>query len=140
MKRYLMLISTLFLAMAINSYSVAAESIEKHHQEMNKESSGLSGRIENGIRVIGIKASKHEFEPDRIVVKLGEKLRLVVTSVDANHQLAIAEFNVNLIVPVGETKSIEFVADKKGTFQSHCSFYYGDKPAYYFMHTNLMIK
>ena len=138
MKKYIGIFMVLSLVAFMGSYCFAADSAKG--QAVKLENLRLSGKTEAGIRVIKIKASKHSFEPEQIVVRLGEKLRLVVTSVDVNHQLAISEFKVNLIVPAGKTESVEFIADKKGTFQSSCSYYYGDKPAYYFMHINLIVK
>jgi cytochrome c oxidase subunit 2 len=85
----------------------------------------LSGVVENGLRVIEVKASQYKFEPDPIVVKLGERVRLVVTSADVAHGIAIDDFNVNLSVPEKQTKEVEFTADKKGTFHAHCSVYCG---------------
>ncbi|MFZ5800438.1 MAG: cupredoxin domain-containing protein [Candidatus Omnitrophota bacterium] len=89
------------------------------------EGPGLSGRIENGVRIIAVKASSYKFEPDPIVVKLGEKVRLVVTSTDVAHGLAIAEFKLRISIPAGKTETVEFIADKKGTFQMRCSVYCG---------------
>ena len=71
----------------------------------------LSGKLENGIRVIEVKASKFKFDPDPIVVKLGEKVRLVVTSMDVEHGIAIAEMGVNLPVPAQQTRSVDFTAN-----------------------------
>lgn len=97
-----------------------------------------SGKIENGVRVIKITASRYKFTPNQIVAKLGEKVRLVVTSTDATHGLAISEFNINLSVPTGKTTSIEFIADKKGNFHAHCSVYCG--PGHGHMHANFIVK
>lgn len=130
MKRYFMLIIILSLAVFISSYCLAASPMEsdthKSHQEENKEQGlELSGKLEDGLRVIEIKASRYKFDPDPIVVQLGEKVRLVVTSTDVVHGIAISEFKVSLPVPAGKTESVEFVADKKGTFPAYCSVYCG---------------
>ena len=98
----------------------------------------LSGKFENGIRIIEIKASRYKFEPDPIAVKLGEKVRLVATSLDVVHGLAISEFKINLTIPVGKTTSVEFIADKKGTFHAHCSVYCG--PGHGHMHASFIVE
>jgi len=98
----------------------------------------LSGRIEDGIRVIEVKASRYKFKPDPIVVSLGEKVRLVVTSADVAHGIVIPEFSVNLSIPAGKTESVEFVAERKGTFHAHCSVYCG--PGHAHMHASLIVK
>ncbi|MDD5169094.1 MAG: cupredoxin domain-containing protein [Syntrophales bacterium] len=107
------------------------------HHEMNADVP-LSGRVENGIRIVEVRASQYKFEPDPIVVRLGEKVRLSVTSADTAHGIAIVDFNVNLFVPAKQTKEVEFTADKKGTFHAHCSVYCG--PGHAKMHGSLIVK
>ncbi len=84
-----------------------------------------SGRVENGVRVVEVKASRYQFDPDPIVVNSGEKVRLVLTSTDVDHGLMIREFNVNISAGVGKPASFEFTADKKGEFLARCSVYCG---------------
>ncbi|MFH0941213.1 MAG: cupredoxin domain-containing protein [Candidatus Omnitrophota bacterium] len=98
----------------------------------------LSGKVENGIRIIEVKASRYKFEPDPIVVKLGEKVHFLVTSTDVAHGLAISEFKVNVSVSAGETKTSDFIADKKGAFHIYCSVYCG--PGHAHMHGTLVIQ
>lgn len=95
------------------------------HERIKGETLELSGRLENGVRIVEVKAYQYKFEPDPIVVRLGEKVRLVVTSTDVSHGIAISEFNINVPVPAGKTEDIEFTADKKGTFLAYCSVYCG---------------
>ncbi len=85
----------------------------------------FSGQIEDGVRVIKLKASKYKFEPDPIVVKKGEKVRVVASSSDVTHGISIPDFNLNLPIPAGKESVGEFTADKEGTFTSYCSVYCG---------------
>ena len=67
------------------------------------------------------------FEPARIEVTEGERVRLVVTSGDGVHGLEIKKFKVNKKVPRGgDTVTIEFVASAAGEFPILCSEYCGD--------------
>ena len=144
MKKYFNFIIALFLIVFMNSYCFAANPIEEqhhkghHHEAAMSENLQLSGRAENEIRIVEVKASRYKFQPDPIAVKLGEKVRLVVTSTDVSHGIAISEFNVKLSVPAGKTESIEFVADKKGTFHAYCSVYCG--PGHGHMHASFIVK
>ena len=70
-------------------------------------------------------ARKFEFEPAVIKVKQGDFVRLKVTSTDADHGIAIDELGINVKVPEGETKIVEFMADKKGEFTFMCSVFCG---------------
>jgi cytochrome c oxidase subunit 2 len=66
------------------------------------------------------------FEPARIEVTEGERIRLVVTSADGVHGLEIKKFKVNKKVPRGgEMITIDFVASAPGEFPILCSEYCG---------------
>lgn len=85
----------------------------------------FSGKLIEGVRVIELKASKYKFEPDPIVVKKGEKVRVVASSSDVAHGISIPEFKLSLAIPAGRESTAEFSADKEGTFTSYCSVYCG---------------
>jgi len=143
MKRNLSFFVVLFFAVSTGPYclaagSVAEESHKGYHHEMGGNDFRLSGKLENGIRIVEVKASQYKFEPDPIEVKLGEKVRLVVTSTDVAHGLAIDEFKINLSVSPQETKTVEFTADKKGTFHAYCNVYCGSGHGH--MHASLIVK
>ena len=61
-------------------------------------------------------AKKWEFNPSIIKVKIGDKVRLRVISIDVDHGLAIPEFGVNIILKPNKLSTAEFIADKKGEF------------------------
>ncbi|MFN2447311.1 MAG: cupredoxin domain-containing protein [Vicinamibacterales bacterium] len=77
-------------------------------------------------RVIEIAASRFTFEPSRIEVTEGERVRLVVQSVDSVHGIAIKKFRVNKVVGRKETISVDFVAAAAGTYEILCSEYCGE--------------
>ncbi len=77
-------------------------------------------------RVIEVVASKFAFEPARIEVTEGERIRLVVTSADGVHGIGIKKFKVEKLVPRGgEAVTMDFVASAVGTFPIVCSEYCG---------------
>lgn len=78
-----------------------------------------------GVNEIKVVANNFAFSPSTLRVRQGDTIRLVVSSVEGEHGLAIREFNVDVQVNEGETKSAEFVADKKGSFMLYCSVYCG---------------
>jgi cytochrome c oxidase subunit 2 len=78
-------------------------------------------------RVIEVAARRFTFEPSKIEVTEGERVRLVVKSADGVHGLQIKKFNVNKLVPRGgQTVNIDFVASTPGTFEILCSEECGD--------------
>ena len=78
-------------------------------------------------RVINVVAKRFTFEPARVEVTEGERVRLMVSSGDGVHGLEIKKFKVNKKVPRGgEPVTIEFVANAAGEFPILCSEYCGD--------------
>ncbi len=144
MRKNFIFIMVLFLPTFVSSYCFAANHIDRRnreshlHQKQEAVESELSGKVENGIRIVEVKALRYKFEPDPIVVRLGEKVRLVVTSTDVAHGIAISEFKINLSVPAGKTESVDFVADKKGYFHAYCSVYCGSGHGH--MHASFVVK
>ncbi len=78
-------------------------------------------------RTIEVIAKRFTFEPSRIEVTEGERVKLVVKSGDGVHGIEIKKFKVTKKVPRGgEAVTIEFVASAAGQFPILCSEYCGD--------------
>jgi cytochrome c oxidase subunit II len=77
-------------------------------------------------REIKVVAKRFAFEPSRVDVTEGERIRLVVASGDGVHGIEIKKFKVNKKVPRGGEVTIEFVASAPGEFPILCSEYCGD--------------
>ena len=75
---------------------------------------------------IDVVAARFKFTPAVIDVTEGERVQLKVHSADGTHGFALKDFAVKTKVPkTGETVTVEFVADKAGTFPFKCSEYCG---------------
>jgi nitrous-oxide reductase len=65
------------------------------------------------------------FAPDVIRVNQGDTVRVHVTNIeqtrDELHGFAVNEYNVNLVIDPGETKTVTFVADRSGVFPFYCT-------------------
>jgi len=143
MRKYFSYFIVFLIVMLLKVYCFAAGSMEDdshkgHHHEETGQSDELSGKIENGIRIIEVKASRYKFDPDPIAVRFGEKVRLILTSSDVTHGIAISEFKVNVSITPGKTETVEFIADKKGTFHAYCSVYCG--PGHAHMHATFIVR
>ena len=78
-------------------------------------------------RTIQVVAKRFAFDPARIEVMEGERIRLVVKSEDGVHGLEIQKFGVNQRIPRGgEPVTIDFVASAPGEYPIACSQYCGD--------------
>ena len=78
------------------------------------------------VRTIDVVASRFKFEPSIISVALGDRIRLRLRSADRDHRFAIKLFRVKALIPkTGEPVTVEFVADRAGTFEFTCAEYCG---------------
>jgi len=129
MKKIIILTIGVIFVLSVASRSYGEENHAHNHEmghTMAQEESLLpSGLVEENVRIVNVTAYKYGFDPDPIVVIKGEKVKLIVTSTDVVHGLAIKDFGVNVMVPSNEVKTIEFIADKTGDFHMHCSVYCG---------------
>ncbi|MBI4541591.1 MAG: Sec-dependent nitrous-oxide reductase [Gemmatimonadetes bacterium] len=65
------------------------------------------------------------FAPDNIEVNQGDSVRIYVTnteqSTDELHGFGLAEYNINIVMDPGETKTVAFRATKPGVFPFYCT-------------------
>ena len=73
------------------------------------------------VKEFDMAARQWAFEPSTITVNEGDKVILNIKSEDVTHGFAIFEFDVNERLAPGETKRVEFTADKKGEYVFFCS-------------------
>ena len=79
-----------------------------------------------GVRTVDVIASRFKFEPSIIPVAQGERIRLRLRSADRDHHFAIKAFRVKALIPkTGEAVTVDFVADRTGTFEFTCAEYCG---------------
>src|SRR5688572_12738092 len=78
------------------------------------------------VKDIDITASRFQFDPATITVAQGDRVRLRLHSVDRTHAFAIKAFRVKALIPrAGEAVTVEFVADRAGSFDFACAEYCG---------------
>ena len=62
------------------------------------------------------------FDPARIVVRRGERVRIRILAEDVTHGFQLLHFGVDAgAVKTGTTKVVEFTADRVGEFPFYCS-------------------
>jgi cytochrome c oxidase subunit II len=100
-------------------------------------SSAQSTASTEGVQVITVTAKKYEFDPSPIRVKQGTKVRLNITAVDHAHGFKISPApeggetggEPGLVfsspqdctkIEKGQTATVEFVAQKAGTYHFRC--------------------
>lgn len=105
--------------------------IEVYPKEENKHPHAIwdvkDAKIERRGNEVVVKmlAVRSSFEPWKIEVNQGDKVVIHLTNIeqttDELHGFAIGEYNINVVVDPGETKTIEFVAHKPGVFPYYCT-------------------
>ena len=84
-------------------------------------------RVERNGRTVEVWmiAVRSFFAPDVIRVNKGDKVIVHVTNIeqtrDELHGFAINDYNINLVVDPGETKTVTFTADKGGVYAFYCT-------------------
>jgi cytochrome c oxidase subunit 2 len=77
------------------------------------------------VNEIKMTAKKYEFNPSVIKVKQGDQVRLQITALDHDHGFKLEAYDIDKLLPKGQTTTVEFTADKAGTFPFHCSHFCG---------------
>jgi len=107
-------------------------------QETSRDNSAIQTTGE--VKEFDVIAKQWEFVPNVIEVNKGDKVRLKVTSIDVTHGIGLPDFGVDSVrLPPTETKIVEFVADKTGTFNTMiCTVYCG--PGHAGMKGSIVVK
>ena len=105
--------------------------IEVYPKEENRNQKAIWDQkdakvVRNGNNVeVYMIAVRSSFTPTTIDVNKGDKVKVYLTNIeqttDELHGFAINEYNINVVVDPGETKTIEFTADKPGVFPFYCT-------------------
>jgi len=70
-------------------------------------------------------AVRSNFEPNHFEVNQGDHVTIYLTNIeqttDELHGWGLLEYNINIVVDPGETKTIEFTATKPGVYAYYCT-------------------
>jgi nitrous-oxide reductase len=105
--------------------------IEVYPQAENKNPNAIwdikDAKVERSGNNVIVKmvAVRSSFEPLKLEVNQGDKVTIHITNIeqttDELHGLGINEYNINIVIDPGETKTVTFVADKPGVFPYYCT-------------------
>ena len=105
--------------------------IEVYPKEENKHPLAIwdikdAGVTRQGGKVIAkVIAVRSSFTPAEITVNQGETVTVAVTNIeqttDELHGWGLLDYNINMVIDPGETKTATFKADKKGVFPFYCT-------------------
>ncbi|HLG16240.1 MAG TPA: Sec-dependent nitrous-oxide reductase [Blastocatellia bacterium] len=87
-----------------------------------KDASIARSGSEVTVKMVAVRSS---FEPTKIEVSQGDKVTIYITNIeqttDELHGFGLNEYNINVVIDPGETKTVQFVADKPGVFPFYCT-------------------
>jgi plastocyanin len=87
-----------------------------------ESSPAMAESMAGDVRVIMIEGGNFAYKPDVITIKKGEKVKVMMKSVDMMHDFVIDELNVkSKIAKNGDTAEVEFMATEVGKFEFYCS-------------------
>ncbi|HSP06206.1 MAG TPA: Sec-dependent nitrous-oxide reductase [Acidobacteriota bacterium] len=105
--------------------------VEVYPKEENKDPNATWDVKDSGVKregsnvTVKLVAVRSSFEPNKIEVNQGDKVTIYITNIeqttDELHGFGLNEYNVNVVIDPGETKTVEFVADKPGVFPYYCT-------------------
>jgi nitrous-oxide reductase len=117
-----------------NAQMIRAEKlkpIEVYPKEENEDPNAIwdvkdARVVRNGKNVtVFMVLVRSSFEPFKIEVNRGERVTIHMTNIeqttDELHGFGLAEHDINIVVDPGETKTVEFTADRPGVFPYYCT-------------------
>ena len=110
MKKSFLFVGVIVIAIII----VAGIFIFNSGSQSIQNSSGNEINQSAPLKIITLDASRFDYSPGTITVNKGDHVRIIINSVDTTHGIAIPDFGVSGI------ESVDFIADKSGTFDFHC--------------------
>lgn len=99
---------------------VVTESVQTPAPEEKKEASDAA--MVSDVKEVIVEGSPFKFLPAEIKVKKGQTVKIVFKNIAGMHDFVVDEFKARTkVIKANETDTIQFVADKAGTFEYYCS-------------------
>lgn len=62
-----------------------------------------------------------KFSPNKLTVNKGDLVKIKITNIKGTHDFKIDEFGIYTETPLNQEMTVEFVADKVGSFEYYCT-------------------
>lgn len=105
--------------------------VEVYPKEENKNPNAVwdvkDTKVERSGNNVTVKmvAVRSTLSPFKLEVNQGDKVTIHITNIeqttDELHGFGLNEYNINIVIDPGETKTVSFVADKPGVFPYYCT-------------------
>ena len=95
---------------------------EQPAKEETMQSTNTNMNEETVIKVFEVEGKPFSFSPSEIKVKKGDKVKIIFKNMEGFHDWVVDEFAAKTKqIQAGQTDSVDFIADKTGTFEYYCS-------------------
>ena len=108
-----------------NTENTQGASVEIPGSSTNGSADESAPSILSTTKTFNVIAKQFEFDPGVITVNQGDTVILKIKSIDSTHGFYIPEFGVSQTLSSGQEETVQFVADKKGTYTFFCNVYCG---------------
>lgn len=101
---------------------VPEEITQEENNNATTTPNSAAGGIELAVREFTVTGKNFTLTPSTMKVNAGEKVRITFKNDSGTHDLVVDGYNVRTkILQSGQSETIEFLADKTGTFEYYCS-------------------
>jgi plastocyanin domain-containing protein len=93
------------------------------HPAATSSDAVAEGTVQNGVRVVELTVTGNGFEPSKVKVRKGEKVRLVVTRKTQRTcatEIVIRDAGINTPLPLDKAVAVEFTPTKTGELRYTC--------------------
>jgi cytochrome c oxidase subunit 2 len=120
MNKGVLLVAALVIVAAIGFFTFSSfSSMTSNVTDVDSSKNTNAGNTAT-IKIINIDATRWQYDRSTITVKKGEHIKIIINNVDTKHGIIIPELGVSGI------ESVDFVADKTGTFEFKCPTFCGE--------------
>jgi len=102
------------------SGKAAEEPAAEPAEESAEEAAADPADGEEPVKLIKMFAEEWKWTPNLIRVAQGTRIKIEFLSYGASRRFDLKGYNLKVRIPQGKLVSVEFVADKKGTFRWRC--------------------
>ncbi len=107
---------------SITTTSVPTLTIAPTKSTISTEAGKMTPSVSSAENQIVVEGSNFKFNPSTITVKKGQKTKIVFKNVQGMHDFRVDELDISSnVIKTGQEESVEFTADKAGTFEYYCS-------------------
>ena len=105
-----------------NNQPASREPIEGSETSTENVNGNVESEDQSGVKEFTVESRGMVFTPNEIRVNAGDTVRITYKNTLGSHDFTLDEFNVKTpLINAGDDATVEFVADKPGTYEFYCS-------------------